>query len=115
MGATVSKTYELLENLYYYEEEDVVDGPTLDFPNPVLINIFSYMKGGDIGKAATVSKQWSSVLNSNEQLWEGLFLRDFKKEALLRSSGRTWRAAYAAEYQKHVMMFKKVRAGKSSI
>lgn len=109
MGATVSKTYELLENLYYYEEEETLDGPSLDFPNTVLINIFSCMKGEDIGRAAIVSKHWSSVLKNNEQLWEGLFVRDFKRESLIRSSGNTWRAAYTSEYQKHIVMFKKVR------
>ncbi|GMH34470.1 hypothetical protein BSKO_02304 [Bryopsis sp. KO-2023] len=107
MGGTVSRTYELLENLYYYDEaEGEVDGVKFDLPNNVLSKVVSMLSGSEVLRAAAVSKRWRDFLEHDEGLWQELFLRDFGREALLRCSGRTWRAAYVQEYKSKVDMFK---------
>lgn len=112
MGSAASKTYELLENLYYYEDDFVEEDPevVLELPKAVLLNIFSRMPGVDVGKASAVSKQWNKILKNSEHMWKYMFYRDFTEGSLITSSGRTWKDAYGSQYSKHVQMFKKVRA-----
>ncbi|GMH44178.1 hypothetical protein BSKO_12112 [Bryopsis sp. KO-2023] len=69
-------------------------GKVYDFPDQIVFKVLSFLDGCEVGRLASVCKQWAEVCRKDGRLWKGLVEQDFGG---VENSITSWRDVYVDE------------------